>query len=143
MLILLTLGILIIIALFSIIIGGNLETIESQTININGTSSGTSSNFDFSDLSQAFYIDDLIGAIVIIIIIISISALLGLRIFSSGLSETSVKMLTIGISYIAIWSMFSALSYSLIVEIEVFGFIIYIILTLGFVIGIVQKFMET
>lgn len=142
MLILLTLGILIIIALFSIIIGGNLETIESQTININGTSSGTSSNFDFSDLSQAFYIDDLVGAIVIIIIIISISALLGLRIFSSGLSETSVKMLTIGISYIAIWSMFSALSYSLIVEIEVFGFIIYIILTLGFVIGIIQKFME-
>lgn len=143
MLILLTLSILIIIALFSIIIGGNLETIESQSININATSSGSSSNFDLSNLSQAFYIDDLVGAIVIIIIIISLSALLGLRIFSSGLSETSVKMLTLGISYVAIWSMFSVLSYPLIVSIEIFGFIIYIILTLGFVIGIVQKFMET
>lgn len=142
MLILLTLGILIIIALFSIVIGGNLETISSQTIDINGTTSGSSSNFDFSNLSQSFYIDDLVGAIVIIIIIISLSALLGLRIFSSGLSENSVKMLTLGISYIAIWSMFSVLSYPLISDIQVFGFIIYIILTLGYVIGIIQKFME-
>ena len=142
MLILLSLAILIIIALFSIMIGGNLQTIESSVIDVNATSGGSSSNFDFSDLSQAFYIDDIVGAIVIIIIIISLSALLGLRIFSSGLSENSVKMLTLGISYIAIWSMFSVLSYSLIVDIEVFGLIIYIILTLAYVIGIMQKFME-
>jgi len=142
MLILLTLGILIIIALFSIIIGGNLNTVNSQTIDINATSGGSTSNFDFGNLSQSFYIDDLVGAIVIIIIIISLSALLGLRIFSSGLSENSVKMLTLGISYISIWSMFSVLSYPLIVDIEVFGLLIYIMLTLGYVIGIIQKFME-
>lgn len=142
MLILLTLGILIIIALFSIVIGGNLETIESQTIDINATSGGSTSNFDFSNVSQSFYIDDLVGALVIIIIIISLSAILGLRIFSSGLSENSVKMLTLGITYSAIWSMFSVLAYPLIIDIEVFGFIIYIILTLGFVLGVIQKFME-
>ena len=142
MLILLSLGILIVIALFSIVIGGNLTTIQSQSIDINATSGGSTSNFDFTDLSQSFYIDDLVGAIVIIIIIISLSALLGLRIFSSGLSETSVRMLTLGISYVAIWSMFSVLSYELIADIQVFGFIIYIVLTLAYVLGIIQKFME-
>lgn len=142
MLLILCLAILIIIALFSIVIGGSLETIESQTLNINATTSESSSNFDFSNVSQAFYIDDLVGALVILIIIISLSALVGLRIFSSGLSENSVKMLTLGITYIALWSMFSALAYPLIISIEVFGFIIYIILTLGYIIGIVQKFME-
>lgn len=142
MLILLTLTILIVIALFSMIIGGSLETQNAELINVNGTSAGTQSNFDFFNLSNQFYIDGLAGMIVIIIVIIAISCLVGLRIFSSGLSENSVKILTIGITYIAIWSIFSTLAYPLIIEIQVFGLIIYLILTIGYVIGIVQKFVE-
>lgn len=142
MLVLLTLSILIIIALFSLLIGGSLETQNAELININGTSAGSQSNFDFFNLSNQFYVDGLAGMIVIIIVVIAISCLVGLRIFSSGLSENSVKMLTLGITYIAIWSIFSTLAYPLIVDIEVFGLIIYLILTIGYVIGIIQKFVE-
>lgn len=137
-----TLSILIVIALFSILIGGSLSSSEAEIININATNSGSSSNFDFYNLSQQFYIDGLVGMLIVIIVIISISALIGLRIFSSGLSENSVKMLTLGITYVSIWSMFSTLAYPLIAGIEVFGFFIYIILTIGFVLGIIQKFQE-
>lgn len=142
MLILLCLAILIILALFSIIIGGSLTTQEAELLNINGTTSGSSSNFDFYNLSQQFYIDGLVGMIVIIIVIIAISCLVGLRIFSSGLSENSVKMLTLGISYVAIWLMFSTLAYPLIVSIQIFGLFIYLILTIGYVLGIIMKFQE-
>lgn len=142
MLMIMTLSILIVIALFSILIGGSLSSSEAEIININATNSGSSSNFDFYNLSQQFYIDGLVGMLIVIIVIISISALIGLRIFSSGLSENSVKMLTLGITYVSIWSMFSTLAYPLIAGIEVFGFFIYIILTIGFVLGIIQKFQE-
>lgn len=142
MLMIMTLSILIVIALFSILIGGSLSSSEAELININATNSGSSSNFDFYNLSQQFYIDGLVGMLIVIIVIISISALIGLRIFSSGLSENSVKMLTLGITYVSIWSMFSTLAYPLIAGIEVFGFFIYIILTIGFVLGIIQKFQE-
>lgn len=143
MLILLTLSILIIIALFSMLIGGSLETQNAELININGTSAGSQSNFDLFNLSSQFYIDGLAGMIVIIIVIIAIACLVGLRIFSSGLSENSVKMLTLGITYIAIWSIFSTLAYPLIISIETFGLIIYLILSIGYVIGIIQKFVES
>lgn len=142
MLMIMTLSILIVIALFSILIGGSLSSSEAELININATNSGSSSNFDFYNLSQQFYIDGLVGMVIVIIVIIAISALIGLRIFSSGLSENSVKMLTLGITYVSIWSMFSTLAYPLIAGIEVFGFFIYIILTIGFVLGIIQKFQE-
>lgn len=142
MLIGLALSILIVIALFSVIIGGSLSSAEAEIINLNATSSSSSYNFDFSDLSQQFYIDGLVGALIIIIIVISLSAILGLRILSSGLSENSVKMLTLGITYTAIWSMFSVLSYPLIASIEVFGLMIYVILTIIYVLGIIQKFQE-
>ena len=142
MLILLSLSCLIVISIFAITTGSSLLEIGLRDIDTGGSINETSQTYTLSNLAESFYIDEFVGAIVIIIAVISICAIIGIRIFYSGLSDQSIKMITLGITYVSIWSIFSTLSYTLIVSIEVFGILLYIILTLVYVIGVIQKFME-
>jgi len=86
-----------------------------------------------------FGINEITGAIAIIIIIIYLAVLLGIQIFGSGISEHSVRVVITLTSYLAIWGVFSVLSYNLIISIEIFGTLIYIFLTIMFVIGVINK----
>lgn len=140
MLIAISLGILIIISLFAIITGSSIKEIGAENISSTGTVNDTSSSYDISNIGATFYIDEFTGALVIIIAIMIIATLIGLQILGSGLSDTSVKIISIGITYYGIWSIFSILSYELILSIEVVGALMYIILTVVFTIGLVQKF---
>lgn len=140
MLIALSLGILIIVSLFSIITGSSIKEIGSENISGSADFNSSVSSFDINNISATFYIDEFSGALVIIIAIMIIAVIIGLNIFGSGLSDTSVKILSIGITYYGIWSIFSILAYPLIVSIEVVGVLIYITLTIIFTIGLVQKF---
>lgn len=79
------------------------------------------------------------GAIGIILVVSIISIGLGIQVIGSGLSETSIKTLVNGIAYTGIWLVLSVLSTPLILNIEVFGIIIYVILTLGYVLGVIEK----
>lgn len=89
--------------------------------------------------SHTFNITLLGGAIAIIMVVGIIALGLGIQVLGSGLSETSVKTLVGGVAYTGIWLVLSVLSAPLILNIETFGTIIYIILTIGYVLGVVQK----
>jgi len=139
MLIEISLTILIVISLFSVITGSSLKEISIESFESSGQFNETTSSWDFSNINTTFYIDEFAGALVIIITIMVIACLLGLQIMGSGLSEPSVRILTIGISYFGVWSIFSILSYQLIISIEIVGTLIYIVLTIIYTIGIINK----
>ena len=143
MLIEISLTILIVISLFSVITGLSLKEIGIQSLTGSGVFNETTSTFDISNINTTFYIDEFSGALVIIISIMIISTLIGLQIMGSGLSEQSVRVITIGISYFGIWTIFSVLSYQLIISIEIIGTLIYITLTIIFTIGIIQKITKS
>jgi len=140
MLMAISLGILIIISLFAIITGSSIKEIGAENISGSGYVNESSTSYDISNIGATFYIDEFAGALVIIIAIMIIAVIVGLQIFGSGLSEQSVKIISIGITYYGIWSIFSVLSYELIISIEVVGVLIYIVLTVLFTVGLVQKF---
>jgi len=89
--------------------------------------------------STYFNIDLMVGAIIIIITIASAVSLIGLKILGSGLSDESVRTIITGIIYTTIWAVLSALALPLLYSIELFGILIYVALTIVFVIGVIEK----
>ena len=84
-------------------------------------------------------IDPVVGLIVIFVVIIAIAAILGIQILASGLSPQSVKFIMNAILYFVIWTLLSTMSFNLIISIAIFGTLIYITLTIAYVIGVIQK----
>jgi len=86
-----------------------------------------------------FEIDPVLGAIVILTIIGIIAGVLGIQIVGSGLSDWSVRTGILIMTYLGLWILLTILSMPLIKSIEVFGSIIYISLSLGYTIGVIQN----
>lgn len=82
------------------------------------------------------------GGISIIILIAGVSIVIGLQVLGSGLSDTTVKILTILTAYGSLWIILSLLSMPLLFESQLFGLLIYTILTLIYVIGMIEKISE-
>jgi len=95
-----------------------------------------------TEAESTFNIDPLTGAIVIITIIGAISIVIGIQILGSGLADWSIRTAMLTTVYISLWAVLTALSMSLIIEIEMFGGLIYIALTIGYTIGVIQKLSE-
>ena len=136
----LTLTILIVLTMLSFILGGVFVDIP-VSINVKGTQKleGTSKTFEFPIGDFIIEIDPVAGLIVIFILIIVISGLLGIQILASGLSPESVRFMMTSILYFGLWSLLSVMASGLIFGIEIFGTIIYITLTIAYVIGVIQK----
>ena len=124
----------------SLILGGIFVNIP-VTIAIKGTQKleGTSKTFEFPIGDFIIQIDPVAGLIVIFILIIVIAALISIQILASGLSPEGVRFIMLAILYFGIWSLLSTICYNLIVSIEIFGTLIYITLTIAYVIGVIQK----
>lgn len=142
MLISITLLILIVITLFSVIAGNSfvgtiIENVVDNSLIVNGTE-----NTLGIDSSTLFNIDPVIGFTTTIIVIVGLVAVLGIQILGSGLGDTTVRVMTIGITFSGIWIVFSLLAEPLISSIGIFGALIYVVLTIGYVIGVVQKISE-
>jgi len=135
-------AILLIISLGTIIILAVISTLTGKGSFVGGGNSylseGTQTTWNLYS-SEGIYIDQFEGAIIILIVVVMIICVIGLRIWNSGLSDTSIRTYTIIIFYASLWGIFSALAYDLIVAIETFGSFIYIFLTIIFVIGVFQK----
>jgi len=86
-----------------------------------------------------FEIDPVLGAIVIFITIGIIAGILGIQIIGSGLSDWSVRVGVLLLAYGGLWALLSILSMPLIKSIEVFGVIIYISLTIGYTVGVIER----
>jgi hypothetical protein len=91
-------------------------------------------------INNTFSIDPFWGLIGVIITIAIIGALFGIQLAGFGLSEQSVKMLIITITYVGLWGLFSILSFDLLMSIPIFGSIIWIILTIVYAVGVMKKF---
>lgn len=124
---------LLVLSLVSIIFGN-----EFVGINIEGVS--VKKGVDTYQSKPIFFnIDPLTIGLEIVIIIALACALLGVRILASGLSEQSVRLLSVSLSYSGIWAFLSLLAYPLIRTIEIFGVVLYILLTILFTIGVIEK----
>jgi len=136
----LTLMILIILSFLSIILGENFIS-SSVNVLVDNISilNGTTSTYEVPQETVVFIIDPIAGGIAIIIAIGIIAAVLGVTVLGSGLNQASVRIILLIGAYTEIWILLSGLSANLIKSIEVFGVIIYIGLTLGYIIGVVQK----
>jgi len=82
------------------------------------------------------------GTFAIIVIITGLVIVIGIQVLGSGLSDTTVKVLTIITSYTTLWIVLTLLSMPLLDGIEYFGTFIYTILTLIYVIGMIEKISE-
>lgn len=143
MLIGITLMVLIVITIFTLILGNDLI---ATTINVvvDNTSlvDGTPITYEVPGVDVLFNIDTstlIVAGIVLIVSIGIIAGVTGIQVLGSGLSPSSVRIIILITSYVGIWSVLSILAFSLIVSIEIFGSVIYISLTLAYVIGVIQK----
>ncbi len=121
-LIIMSLMMLVIIAFFNVILGASFT---SYTV---GTEYGT-----------IVGVDSLTGALTIIIILVALALVVGIQVLGSGLNDTTVKTIIVITGYASVWGIFSVLSINLIISIQIFGTLIYLFLTIIYVIGVVDK----
>ena len=119
-------------------IGVVVESSLFDKLGVNGTGSEWI-KLEGLTVSGSFNIHALEGAIAVIIVVAVVGIGFGINVLGSGLSETSVKLIVSALAYTGIWLLLSVLSSPLLFSIEVFGGIIYIALTLGYTIGVVNK----
>ncbi len=135
-----TLLILFVLVIFNLVLGNNLlSNIYDIEIDVEAIVDGTPATYEIMGSSVSFGITELEGMIVLLIVIITIASIVGIQILGSGLSDSSVRTLTIVIFYAGLWTMLSALVFNLINTIEIFGYLIYITLTIAYVLGVFQK----
>ena len=103
---------------------------------------GTSTQFNMPTTSSDFFIAPVEGGIVILTTVIFLAGVAGIQILGSGLSDNSHRIIMICSIYIGVWAILSVIALPLIWAIELFGGLIYISLTLGYVFGIIQKISE-
>jgi len=135
---------LLLLTIISVLFGENfigyiLEQDIKSTATVNITDTTT---IDWGENLIEFNIDPITGMIAIIITIAIFTILIGIQILASGLSETSVKALMVATSYTGLWGVLSVLSIEIIKSIELVGSLIYVVLTIGYVIGVMEKMSE-
>jgi len=94
--------------------------------------------FEIESVSQDFFIDPIMGAIVILTSIVVIAGTIGLKILGSGISESGHRTITICIIYAGLWTMLSVLASPLIFGISMIGGLLYALITLFYVIGVAK-----
>lgn len=143
MLIGLTLMIIIVLVLFSLILGNDFVSgLVNVGIDNEAIVDGNPSTYVVASQDILFTIDTsslIIAGIALLATIIIISTIAGIQVLGSGLSPSSVRILILLIAFVGLWSVLSILAFNLIFSIEIFGSIIYITLTIGYVIGVIQK----
>lgn len=118
------------------LVGGFIDSTSGEgSVLVNATSTNPSDAVDVT-----FNLDPVEGVIVWIIVIVVLASIIGIRVFSSGLSDESIKTIIQLISFAGVWSAFSVLAYDLIVSIQIVGYMIYLILTIMYVVGVFKRF---
>jgi len=143
MLISASLLILSIIGLFSLILGSNffgqiIEVAVDNTAIVNGSIT----TYVVEGQEVLFFIDTSVlitAGIVLLATMIVVAGITGVQVVGSGLNPASSKIIIIITSYIGIWGVLSVLAFSLIVSIEIFGLLIYIMLTIAYTIGVAKS----
>jgi len=134
---LLILGVLVV---FSVVLGGNLSgTTLTGTVKSDLIVNETTTTIEFTGEDLLFSIDPTIATIAAFVVIGGLAAALGIQILGSGLSPESIKIIITCILYGTLWGLLSILAMPLILSIEVFGTIIYVILLISYIVGVIQS----
>ncbi len=138
--------IIMVLIVFSLVLGENfLATFVNIEVNTDAIVDGISSTFVVESETIFFYIDtsDLISAgIVLLSTVILVAIGTGISVLGSGLNPQSSRIIVLLTAYIGLWTSLSILAFSLINSIQVFGYIIYVSLTIAYAIGVIQKISE-
>ncbi len=135
--------VMLIMVLLNLIMGNDfLGGIASLGIDQEAIVDGIPTTFVVETSDVLFSIDTstIVGAITIIsITLIGIALITGITVVASGLNAQSARIVILATTYTGIWILLSYLAYSLIITIEVFGGVIYVSITIAYVIGVVQS----
>lgn len=146
MLIGITLSIIVMLIVFSLVLGGDLTGVITE-IGVDNTAivDGVPTSYIIEAQDVIFFIDGsalITSGIALIATVLVMAGLFGIQFLASGLSPESVRIILLITTFIGIWTTLSILAFSLIVSIEVFGSIIYIMLTVGYAVGVLRKISE-
>ncbi len=133
---------LLIITLFMVVAtaGGGANFSFTQDFNTNSsmTVNGSSSSINIPVGTFTFAISATQGAIAVMMSIIILGSLIGIRVMGSGILGMSAEIIVKGAFYFALWGLFSVFAQPLIAAIPIFGILIYLMLTVMYIIGFVQ-----
>jgi len=139
MLITLSLLILGVLTIFSLVLGENLSgTMIKGTWSTDVIVNGSVSTIEFGENDLLFIIDPTVLGIAAFVVIAGIAALLGITVFSTGLSAESVKIIMACTLYGVVWILLSIFAMPLILSIEIFGVVIYTVLLIMYIVGVIQ-----
>ncbi len=143
MIITITLSILVILTLFSLILGENFIGATTNVI-VDNTAlvNGSTTTFFVEGQDVLFQIDTAVllnSGIALIVAIIIVATITGIQVLGSGLNANSAKIIILITGYIGIWTSLSIVAFNLITSIEIFGSIIYISITIAYSIGVLQN----
>lgn len=88
---------------------------------------------------EPFVLGGMDGALVILVAGIALAGVMGISFLGSGLSEFTQSLTLHAVVYGGVWGVFSALSYTTLTSLAVFGGLIWISLTVMYVIGFTQQ----
>ena len=141
MLIGLTLAIMLVVTLLSVITGNSfigiiVENLVDNSLVVNGST--TSLEIPIDDF--IFGLDPLTGGLVLITTLAVFGALITITVLGSGMSDNGSRILMVSFFYGGIWGILSIVSYPLINSIEIFGGLLYLMLTMLYAIGVISKY---
>ncbi len=143
MLIGMSLMVMIVISLLSLVIGNNFVSgLTSIGVDNEALVDGVSNTFEVLEQDILFGIDTsvlIVSAIALLTAVILVAVGTGVSFLASGLNPQSSRIIVIITAYIGIWTALSVLAFNLIIEIEIFGSVIYISLTLVYIIGVAKN----
>ena len=135
--------ILLVLTLLSLVLGQNfLSGIVNLSVDNEALVDGVPSTFVVEGQDILFYIDTsnlLTAGIALLITIAIVAGVSGITFLGSGLNPQSARIIIFLTAYGGVWAVLSVLASNLIFQIEVFGTLIYISLTIIYSIGVVQQ----
>ena len=141
-----SLAIMIMLIIFSLILEASpIGVITEVGIDNSAIIDGVPTTFITELETVIFSIDTsslIVSALFILASIILIALATGIQFLASGLNPASSRIIVLITGYTGIWTALSVLVFSLIISIQIFGSVIYITLTIAYVIGVVQKISE-
>jgi hypothetical protein len=134
------LAIMLILSMITFISGGDLSsgTVDVEnggSINVNGTSGSV--EIPRAE-RQTFNIWGPDGAIVILVALLAVGIVAGISVFGSGLSGTSQRMIILGTGLFGIWACLTVATTTIFQSGGVFGGLMWVGLTIMYVLGFVQ-----
>ena len=141
MLIGLPLAFLMIITILSIVSGNSfigiiVENVVDNKLIVNGTT--TTLEIPVEDI--VFGLDPITGGLVLITTLAVLGAIITIQVVGSGMSGNGSRIIMVAAFYGGIWTILSLVSYPMIVSIEIFGVLLYLILTILYAVGVVGKY---